>query len=100
MYPSQVPCCIGTPRWAVVAERVQLLAWLCLISGYCLLGDAANNGYLLLRAPDGQRSAVALLRAGRATADPRRDEEAEEAADHVPLIREGVQQRHRPRADV
>lgn len=75
--PVEVPCCIGTPHTAVVVDRIRLLAWLCLLAGYCLLNDSANNGYVLLRAPDSCRSAVALLRASRASADPLLEDEQE-----------------------
>lgn len=39
------------------------LAFLLLVTGFCLLGDSHNHGYLLLRLPDEERSALVLLRA-------------------------------------
>jgi hypothetical protein len=92
--PVEVPCCIGTPHTAVVVDRLRLLAWLCLLAGYCLLSDSANNGYVLLRAPDGFRSAVALLRAGRASADPHDDDEREA------LFGEAGRRNNKPKAGV
>lgn len=58
----RVPCCTATPKLAVALSRVQVLAFLLFISCYCLLADAHNHGYFLLRIADGPRSANRLLR--------------------------------------
>ena len=44
-------------------ERARTLAFLLFLTGFCLLGDSHNHGYLLLRVPDEERAAQVLLRA-------------------------------------
>mmetsp|Transcript_38932 Transcript_38932/g.81443 ORF Transcript_38932/g.81443 Transcript_38932/m.81443 type:complete len:240 (-) Transcript_38932:521-1240(-) len=61
-----VPCCGATPLLVTVVERGYRLAFLLLVSCYCLIGDSHNNGYFLLRLPDTTRCAVRLLRPGMA----------------------------------
>ena len=54
---------MGTPTLAALADRARTLAFLLFVTGYCLLGDSHNHGYLLLRLADEERSALVLLRA-------------------------------------
>lgn len=44
-------------------ERARTLAFLLFLTGFCLLGDSHNHGYLLLRVSDEARAAQVLLRA-------------------------------------
>lgn len=60
--PLTTPCCTGTPKLDVALRRIRTLAFLLFVSTYCLIGDAHNHGYWLLRIPDSERSSVALLR--------------------------------------
>lgn len=60
--PVRVPCCVGTPKPDVVLDRMRTLAVLLFVTGYCLLGDAHNHGYFLLRIPASERNTLALLR--------------------------------------
>ena len=62
--PLAVSCCIGTPKWGVVVDRLRALVLLVFLTGYCLIGDAANHGYFLLRIPSEHRDAVVLLLTG------------------------------------
>lgn len=56
-------CCVGTPTLAALTDRARTLAFLLFVTGYCLLGDSHNHGYLLLRLAEEERSALVLLRA-------------------------------------
>tara|TARA_B110001452_G_scaffold184730_1_gene155330 strand:+ start:1206 stop:2057 length:852 start_codon:yes stop_codon:yes gene_type:complete len=61
--PVRAGCCVGTPTLAALADRARTLAFLLFVTGYCLLGDSHNHGYLLLRLAEEERSALVLLRA-------------------------------------
>lgn len=61
--PLSAGCCHASPRVGAVFECARALAFLLFVTGFCLLGDSHNHGYLLLRLPDAERSALVLLRA-------------------------------------
>jgi len=85
--PLEVECCIGTPKWDMVLERVRRLAFLLFVSGFCIFGDSHNHGYCLLRLPDSRRSAIGLLRPSLPTPPPKgKPAEEQEAQVDVELL--------------
>ena len=72
--PFKLPCCDATPKLEVALDRVRVLAFLLFVSTFCLIGDAHNHGYFILRIPEGTRAANRLLREVLTTPPPRHDE--------------------------
>jgi hypothetical protein len=87
----RVPCCVATPKLDVALDRMRTLLFLLFISCYCLLADAHNHGYFLLRIPDGQRSALRLLREVLGAPPPRAGDD-NRAAQEMQGLREGSEQ--------
>ena len=67
-----MPCCVATPLLSVALDRIRTLGFLLFVSGFCLIGDSHNHGYVLLRIPNARRSALSLLR-GRLPEPARHD---------------------------
>lgn len=85
--PVHLPCCVATPKLLMALDRIRTLTFLLFVSCFCLLGDAHNHGYFILRIPDAKRSATMVVRSVLAEPPPRLGDEQD--AQETELLSEG-----------